>query len=193
MTDEQLMGRVNAGERDALAELFRRYERPMVNFFVRGFGHPTDAEDLTMETFLRVFRYADRFGDKGSFRAWLYCLALSVGRDWARRSRRRPEVTASSVEEAWVGATDGRRDRDPEAVAVRGAMARVVREAVLALPERERAALLLREYQQLTYEEIAVALGTSLSAVKMLLLRGRARLRKRLEPDQLDVLMEGCR
>jgi RNA polymerase sigma-70 factor (ECF subfamily) len=192
MTDEELMGRVNAGERDALAELFRRYERPLVNFFVRGFGHPTDAEDLTMETFLRVFRYADRFGDRGNFRAWLYCLALSVARDWARRSRRRPEVSASSVGEAWTSVRDTHRDRDPEAMAVRGTMTAVVREAVLGLPERERAALLLREYQQLNYEEISVALGTSVSAVKMLLLRGRSRLRKRLEPDELDVLMEGC-
>jgi RNA polymerase sigma-70 factor (ECF subfamily) len=192
MTDEQLMGCVNQGERDGLAELFRRYERPLVNFFLRGFGHPADAEDLVMETFLRVFRYADRFGDRGSFRAWLYCLALSVARDWARRRGRRPEITASSVAEEWARVEDDRRDGHPEAMAVRGALVGVVREAVQGLPERERAALLLREYQQLTYEEIAAALETSVGAVKMLLLRGRTRLRKRLEADHMADLMEVC-
>jgi RNA polymerase sigma-70 factor (ECF subfamily) len=192
MTDEQLMGRVNQGERDCLAELFRRYERPLVNFFLRGFGHPSDAEDLVMETFLRVFRYAERFGDSGSFRAWLYCLALNVARDWARRRGRRPEVTASSVSQEWERVEDDHREGDPEAVAARGALVGVVREAIRALPERERAALLLREYQQLSYDEISAALGTSVGSVKMLLLRGRTRLRKRLEADHLAGLMEVC-
>jgi RNA polymerase sigma-70 factor (ECF subfamily) len=192
MTDEQLMGRVNQGERDCLTELFRRYERPMLNFFMRGFGHPSDAEDLVMETFLRVFRYADRFGDRGSFRAWLYCLALSVARDWARRRGRRPEVTASSVSEEWEETQDDRRAGDPEAMAVRGALVGAVREAIHSLPERERAALVLREYQQLSYEEIGAALETSVGSVKMLLLRARTRLRKRLEGDRTVALMEVC-
>lgn len=193
MTDEQLMERVNHGERAALAELFRRHERPLFSFFLRGFGHPEDAEDLAMETLLRVFRYADRFRGRGSFRAWLYCIALSVARDWSRRRRRRPEVTASSVATEWASAEDDGPEARPEELALRGDLAAAVREAVRSLPEKERAALLLHEYQQLSYEEIATALGTSIGAVKMLLLRGRNRLRKRLEGGPMAELMEVCR
>src|SRR5262249_17052790 len=154
---------------------------PLFNFFLRGFGHPEDAEDLAMETLLRVFRYADRFQGHGSFRAWLYCIALSVARDWARRRRRRPEASASSVEAERAGVEDHGPGGRPEEMAVRGDLAGAVREAVRGLPEKERAALVLREYQQLSYEEISVALGASVGAVKMLLHRGRDRLRKRLQ------------
>jgi RNA polymerase sigma-70 factor (ECF subfamily) len=192
MNDEQLMERVNHGERAALAELFRRHERPLFNFFLRGFGHPEDAEDLAMETLLRVFRYADRFRGPGSFRAWLYCIALSVARDWSRRRRRRPEVTASSVATEWASVEDDGPEGRPEEMAVRGDLAGTVREAVRGLPEKERTALVLREYQQLSYEEIGAALGTSVGAVKMLLHRGRDRLRKRLEAGPLAELMEVC-
>jgi RNA polymerase sigma-70 factor, ECF subfamily len=192
MTDEQLMERANHGERAALAELFRRYERPLFNFFLRGFGHPEDAEDLAMETLLRVFRSADRFRREGSFRVWLYCIALSVARDWARRRGRRPEVTASSVSAEWAGAEDDRPEGRPEEMAVRGDLAGAVREALRSLPEKERAALLLREYQQFSYEEIGAALGTSIGAVKMLLFRGRSRLRRRLEAGYLAEWMVAC-
>jgi RNA polymerase sigma-70 factor (ECF subfamily) len=192
MTDEQLMERVKHGERTALAELFRRHERPLFNFFRRGFGHPEDAEDLAMETLLRVFRNADRFRSGGSFRAWLYCIAVSVARDWSRRRGRRPEVSASSVAEEWAGAEDDRPEGRPEEMAVRGDLAGAVRDALRTLPEKERAALLLREYQQLSYEEIGAALGASLGSVKMLLLRGRRRLRRHLEADYLAEGRELC-
>jgi len=192
MTDEQLMERVNGGDREALSELFHRHQKPLYNFFLRGFGHPQDAEDLAMETLLRVFRHGDHFQGGGSFKAWLYRLALNVSRDRGRRVRRRPEVTASSMEEQWAALEDEREEQQPEAMALRTSFASTVRAAVRELPEKERAALLLREYQQLSYAEIGAALGASLPAVKMLLVRARGRVKKRLEAGRLAETMEVC-
>jgi RNA polymerase sigma-70 factor (ECF subfamily) len=177
--DERLMQRVRAGEREALSALFHRHQKPLFNFFLRGCGHTEEAEDLAMETLVRVFQRAEQFRG-GSFKAWMYRMALNVLRDKARSSRRRPEVTASSVETTWALLEDGREEQRPEAMAMRAALAATVREAVHSLPERERTALVLREYQQLTYDEIAAALGASLPAVKMLIFRARERVRKRL-------------
>ena len=192
MNDEQLMERVNQGDREALADLFRRHQRPLYNFFMRGFGHPEDAEDLAMETLLRVFRHADHFRGRGSFKAWLYRLAINVAHDRRRRAGRRPEVTASSVEAKWAALEDERPDCQPEAMALRDDFRGEVRAAVRELPEKERAALLLREYQQLSYAEIGTVLGTSVPAVKMLLLRARGRVRKRLEAGRLMETREVC-
>lgn len=182
VSDEQLMRQAKEGDREALSALFSRYQGPLYNFFLRSCGRVDDAEDLAMETLLRVFRHAEHFSGTGSFRAWIYRLAVNVSHDRARRAKRRPEVLSSVVRERWLGIEDDRPERRPETMALRGDLAEAVRSAVYALPEKERTALLLREYQQLTYAEIALAMGVSLSAVKMLILRGRDRVRKRLEP-----------
>jgi RNA polymerase sigma-70 factor, ECF subfamily len=179
MSDEQLMERVVQDDREALAELFRRYQGPLYNFFLRSIGRPEDAEDLAMETLLRVFETAPRFRG-GSFRAWIYRLALNILRDRARRLRYRPECLASSIADAWSALEDQRQEGRPEEMALRGDLAARVRDAIRRLPEKERTALILREYQQLSYAEISTALEVSLPSVKMLLLRGREKVRKRL-------------
>lgn len=180
MDDERLIERVRGGDREALAELFERYQKPLYNFFLRACCAADDAEDLVMETLLRVHRHADRYTGRGSFRAWLYCLALNACRDRHRRSRRRPEIPASSVEAQWFQVEDPRAATQPELMAVRGSLAAEVRAAVRALPEKERQALVLREYQQLSCAEISEALQTSLPAAKMLLHRARTRLKRQL-------------
>lgn len=190
MTDEQLVRKAGEGDREALAELFARYQQPLFAFFTRSFAAPEDAEDLVMDTLLRVFRNAGQFRG-GSFRGWIYQLALNVGRDRLRRVRRRPELLASAVAEEWETVRETRIGGSPEASALRDEWAGGVRAALQALPEKERAALILREYQQLSYLEISVALGASLPCVKMLLLRGRKRLRASLEASPL--VREGSR
>ena len=191
MTDEELVRRAGTGDREALAELFERHQQPLFAFFTRSFAAPEDAEDLAMETLLRIFRHAGQFRG-GSFRGWMYQLALNVGRDRLRRTRRRPELLASAVEAEWEAVPEARAGNSPEIAALRDEWAGGVRAALQELPEKERAALVLREYQQLSYAEIAVALGTSLPCVKMLLLRGRKRLRARLEasPFLLEQMRE---
>jgi RNA polymerase sigma-70 factor (ECF subfamily) len=192
MTDEALMGRVRNGDREALGELFRRHQRPLYNFFMRSFGLVDEAEDLAMETLLRVFRHADHFRGTGSFKAWLYHLALNVARDRSRRVKRRPETLASAMEETWADIQDERPHQAPESMAIRDDFAVMVRAAVRELPEKERAALLLREYQQLSYEEISQSLRTTVPAVKMLLHRARGRVRRALEGSAALELMEVC-
>lgn len=184
MTDEELVQRAGEGDRASLSELFVRHQQPLFAFFVRGFAAPEDAEDLAMETLLRVFQNAGRFRG-GSFRGWMYQLALNVGRDRTRRARRRPELLASTVAAEWEAVPEARAAHSPETAVLRHEWAGDVRAALLHLSEKERAALVLREYQQLSYAEIAVALRTSLPCVKMLLLRGRKRLRARLEASPL--------
>src|SRR3954447_21361741 len=106
VSDEQLMQQAKRGDREALAGLFHRYQGPLYNFYLRSCGRADDAEDLAMETLLRVFRHAERFSGCGSFRAWMYRLAVNLSHDRPRVQRRRPEVLSSSVREAWLGLED---------------------------------------------------------------------------------------
>jgi RNA polymerase sigma-70 factor, ECF subfamily len=191
MTDEELIGRISAGDREALGELFRRHEKPLYNFFLRAGGTAQDAEDQAMETLLRVFRGAAGFRGGSSFRAWLYRIALNVARDRSRSARRRPELLASGLETLWTSLEDDRGSR-PESMALRSDLAAAVRAAVDALPERERNALLLREYQQLSMQEVGTVLGISEAAAKMLICRARKSVRRRLESRPVPDLLEVC-
>jgi RNA polymerase sigma factor (sigma-70 family) len=190
VTDEELIKLAADGDRDALAELFGRHQKPLFNFFLRGFGHCEEAEE-TMETFVRVFQNAARFRGH-SFRAWLYHIAMNALRDRCRKRTRRSEIPASAVSGEWSAVPDLRPDRHPEPVALRSSLVAAVREAVQGLPERERAAVLLAEFEDFSHQEVGVALGMSTAAVKVLLFRTRRRLRKRLEGTAAGGVVELC-
>jgi RNA polymerase sigma-70 factor, ECF subfamily len=163
-SDEQLMAAFSQGSTEAFSELFTRYKQPLFGFFRRRVADPSHAEELTQETFLAVLRAASRYEPRALFRTYLYSIGFKI----LRAHRRKAAFRA-----AFLGAAGS---REP---AVRNTTDAEVslRHAVGKLERTEREILLLREFEQLSYAEIAELLGLPVNTVRSRLFRARMALR----------------
>jgi RNA polymerase sigma-70 factor (ECF subfamily) len=151
-SDEELMGLVSSGDARALETLCARYERPLYQFLWRHLGG-RDVEDVHQETWLRVVRAAGRFDPRRRFSTWLFQIAVNLCRDWHRRPPPEPDARAGA---------DAAAD-DPSA---RTDAALDAHRLLAALPEPQRAAVLLRYYHDLPEDEVAEILGCPRGTVK---------------------------
>lgn len=181
--DLELMLRVRRGDAESFEVLLRRYHVPLVTFFVRMVRNQALAEDLAQEAFLRVYQARHRYQPEARFTTWLYRIATNL----ALNAIRDRKVAAAPVEfEDGEGQSETARIADQRPTAEQQMMetdrARIIREAVEALPEKQCAAVILHKYQNVDYRQISKVLGVSESAVKSLLFRAYESLRARLEP-----------
>ena len=177
-TDEQLVGQVIAGDRDAFALLVERYKRGIANFIGAGVRSSSDVADLTQETFLRAYAHLSTYNpDLGRFSTWLYHIARNVVRTFLGRSQRRP-VAAELGEDRTLenSLPDASADADPMGGVLRSEAEAEVRAALADLPERTRTVLALRYYDNMDYQSIATTMGLSLGNVKTLIHRGKLAL-----------------
>jgi len=193
-TDEELMARFQNGDSAAMEELFARYQKPLFNFFYRMVGRREIAEDQVQETFLKLCRFGNTFrGSDAKFTTWLYCVAGNQCRDHLRHSARRPETPMESIEDSHsddnMGIGSATSDSSVEDHVMRTELRATIEAAINTLPEKERTAIVLREYQGLEYKEIAESLGCPIGSVKVLIFRARQRLRDRLRDQIYDT---GC-
>jgi RNA polymerase sigma-70 factor (ECF subfamily) len=189
--DVRLMLRVRDDDAGAFAELMKRYEARLVRL-MHAIGPRHDiAEDLAQETFMRVFRARKSYEPGAKFSTWLFTIAGNVARNASRSLGRRHEVSE-------VDAPRGDQSlSSPQLLAstaldasglmpnrlVEGAeRAEIVRAAVSVLSERQRMALMLSRFENMSYVEIAETMGLSTKAVKSLLSRARVNLRELLQP-----------
>ncbi len=176
--DEQLVGQVIAGDRDAFALLVERYKRGIANFIGAGVRSSSDVADLTQETFLRAYAHLATYNpDLGRFSTWLYHIARNVVRTFLDRSQRRP-VAAELGEDRTLENTlpDASAEADPMGGVLRSEAEAEVRAALADLPERTRTVLALRYYDNMDYQSIATTMGLSLGNVKTLIHRGKLAL-----------------
>lgn len=183
--DADLMRRVQRGDREAFAALVEHYKQPIYNFILRTVRDDTEAEDLTQNTFVQVWKSAKRYRTTAKFSTWLYTIARNLAlNEIRRRSRHRADsLDASrpdSDEQPLHQIEDIDTLRPPEAI-VRQELFDKVEEAIRDLPENQRTALLLCREADVSYDEIAEILGVSLSATKSIIHRAREVLRTRLK------------
>lgn len=172
-TDSRLMERVAIGDRDAFAELYRRFGRPVLGMATRRLGDSGWAEDATQETFTAVWRAAPSYrAERGSVSAWLFTVARNTIVD---RARQRHEPAVGDVPE------EAARDAGPDALAEESWLAWRVHAALERLPERERVVLELAYWSGLSQAEIASYLDVPLGTVKTRTRTGLARLSGLLE------------
>lgn len=170
-TDEKLMLAFSHGSPEAFTELFRRYRQPIYAFFRRRVLDPAHAEELTQETFLALLRSATRYEPRALFRTYLYVIALKILRAHRRKAAFRATFLGqpNSIPEA--------AKQDPTEAAL------WVRRAVAKLDPVDREILLLREFEQLSYAEIADLLQLPVNTVRSRLFRARTALRQLLKPS----------
>ena len=186
-TDVQLMLDVKAGDEQSLEHLLRKYRTPLVNFLFRMVRDSAVAEDLAQEVFLRVYRARDQYAPSAKFTTWMFRIATNLALNSVRDNRhRRMEI---SMDQTIDTGEDEQRplevpDRAPtvEQEMVARCRAEMILKAIHALPEKQRAAVLLHKYQELDYDEIAGVLECSESALKSLLFRAYETLRVELAP-----------
>ncbi len=177
MDDQALLERARRGDRDAFGELVVRHQDGLYTMALRILGRPEDAADVVQETFLRAYDNLPRLrGD--SVRGWLYRVATNCSRDVQRRAVRKP---TSPMEDGGGNIVDLPDPQlGPDATAEARERVAVLREAVLSLPMEFRAAVVLRDVNDLTYEEISGALRVPLGTVKSRISRARGMLAERL-------------
>lgn len=183
--DTDFMLRVQREEPGAFAELMRRYEARVFGRLYRLLGDRQEAEDLTQDVFLRVYRARQHYRPRAKFATWLFCIVQNVARNAVRSRRRHP------CRRLGLHAVPGRDDRPaentlaarceaPSQPVERAELAAVVRAAVSTLAGRQRTALELFEFHDHTCPQIAAEMHMTAKAVKSMLYRARNQLRLRL-------------
>lgn len=182
-SDEELVAAFQAGDSSAFDALVGRWDRKIQGAIYRVVGGGEDSRDLCQEVFLKAYRALGGFKREARFSSWLYQIALNACRDRLRRRRGRTQVSLDDL-------ADGAREplqAGPSALDLVEArdLARAVQAAMATLPDDQREVIALKEYQGLTFVEIAEALDVPVSTVKTRLYRGLGLLRQQLERQGL--------
>jgi len=169
-----------AGDVDAFDALVAEHHVRVYNIAYRMLSDPDDAADACQETFVKAFRALPRLRDRSQFSSWVLRIAANCSRDTLRRRRRREEVpleeSASPTVDDHLDESAGHQDS-----------ARTVQRLLMGLPEKHRIVLVLRDIEDLSYEEMAQVLSCTVSSVKNRLHRARRIFRERLEPFMSEV------
>ena len=179
-TDEDLIFSFQQGEVEAFNEIVTRYKNPLFNFVCRLLGDPMFSEDIVQETFIRVYRNKHRYHRIAKFSTWIYTIASNLAKTELRRRKIKQffSISSKGTDEKDYDLPD--RSHDVEKDVDRLMKQETVLKEIDRLPSPFKEAVILRDIQDLSYEEISGILDVPLGTVKSRVNRGRARLQRRL-------------
>jgi RNA polymerase sigma-70 factor, ECF subfamily len=187
-TETQFIERLKRGEAAAFEMLVEKHSGEIYGLLYRLTENSEDARDLAQETFLRAFQSIDQFRGDADLRTWIYRIAINQARNrwrWWRRRRRDATVSLDSKngdgEQPLVETLRARDTETPEQTTLAHEREHALRLALQGIGRHYREAVILRDIEGFTYEEVSLALGISIGTVKSRLARGRKELRRRLE------------
>jgi RNA polymerase sigma-70 factor (ECF subfamily) len=181
---EDLMTRIAEGDDYAFEILVHRHQTSVLNLVYRFIGDRTKAQDLAQEVFLRVWQAANTYKPEAKFTTWIYRITANLCLNELKSSRRRKlfqflqfgEDQENTIEEVLVDASPS-----PEDLLLSREQSRRISDALQSLPENQRMALILKRYDDLSYQEIAKVIGCSVSAIESLLVRAKRSLQEKLK------------
>ena len=182
--DIRLMLRVRDDDAAAFAELVERFQHRLVAVMYHLVGNADEAEDLSQEVFLRVYRVRKKYRPKAKFSTWLFTIANNLALNALRDRKRRPVFPLEVQESSFSGMKESvapSRDQPPTHNLQQQELASIIRQALDGLNERQRVAIVLNKFEDMNYAEIAEVMGLSTKAVKSLLSRSRMKLREALQ------------
>lgn len=183
-TDQELVRRAQAGDRRAFDLLVLKYQQKVANLIGRYIRDPVEVLDVAQDAFLKAYRALDGFRGDSAFYTWLYRIAVNTVKNHLVAQGRRPpgdDLDADVAEQMDLGARL-RENATPERHLLTDEIARTVQQALDALPEDLRTAIVLRELEGLSYEEIATAMDCPIGTVRSRIFRAREAIDKRLRP-----------
>ena len=183
--DIRLMRLVAEGDTTAFEKLVERHQALVAGTVARMLSSNSDVEDIAQQVFVRVWKSAGRYVARAKFTTWLLKITRNLVFNEMRRAKRHPRVPVQIEPEAEEMPLKDEATATPDATLLQAELQSAIETAITLLPETQRMALVLRRYEELSYEEISDVLDLSVSAVKSLLFRARTELRARLR-DYLD-------
>ncbi len=188
MTQEQsdlaLVERVQRGERSAFDVLVLRYQQKVLKLVLRYIRDPMEAEDVAQEAFIKAFRAIGSFRGDSAFYTWIYRIAINTAKNALVASKRRPVNFGIDVQDPEQGDLEARLTdgETPEQLALTEEIRETVNHAMADLPEELRTAIVLREIDGLSYEEIAASMDCPVGTVRSRIFRAREAIDRRLRP-----------
>jgi RNA polymerase sigma-70 factor (ECF subfamily) len=184
ISSEELMARVAKGDEDAFEILVSRHQTSVLNLAYRFVGDRTQAKDLAQEVFIRVWQAAKTYKPEAKFKTWLYRIATNLCLNELKSARRKRWFSFNqSDEDSRVAIEERLADSAPSAedLLLEKERSRQISDALQSLPENQRMALILKRYDDVSYQEIAQIIGCSVPAVESLLVRAKRALQEKLK------------
>jgi RNA polymerase sigma-70 factor, ECF subfamily len=178
--DVRLMGLVAGGDMPAFEQLIERHQALVVGTAARMLGSNSDVEDIAQQVFIRVWKSAGRYRPRAKFTTWLLKITRNLVFNELRRTKRRAQLPLQPDPQGEEIPLSDDITAAPDASLLENELQHAIEDAITQLPETQRMALILRRYEDLSYEDIAEVLDLSVPAVKSLLFRARTELRSRL-------------
>ncbi|WP_169294105.1 RNA polymerase sigma factor RpoE [Advenella sp. EE-W14] len=183
--DAELVARVQKGDKRAFDLLVLKYQRKIMRLLARMLNNQAEIEDIAQETFIKAYRALPQFRGESAFYTWLYRIAINTARNWLSSNQRKMLVsdTFETKEGETFSQSDNLIDIDtPESRMVSSEIAQTVNKAIEELPEDLRTAIVLREIEGLSYEEIAQTMECPIGTVRSRIFRAREAIAARLKP-----------
>jgi RNA polymerase sigma-70 factor, ECF subfamily len=180
--DLRLMQRIKRGDMDAFSDLVETHQHRVIGTVARMLGDDNDAEDIAQQVFVRIWKNAARWEPTAKFTTWLYTILRNLVFNECRRRARHPTRSLDSLQddEDHPHQFEDGNVKSPDTVMLDVEMQDAIERAIQELPETQRMAVVLRRYQDVSYEEIAEILSLTVPAVKSVLFRARTELRNKL-------------
>ena len=184
LLDEQLVERVQRGDKNAFNLLVKKYQHKVVNLVARYVNNPGDVPDVAQEAFIKAYRALPTFRGESAFYTWLYRIAVNTAKNYLTSQGRRPPSSDVEADEAeYYGGGEALQEvATPENLALTDEIKRTVFAAIEALPEDLRTAITLREMEGLSYEEIAEIMDCPVGTVRSRIFRAWEAIDKKLQP-----------
>lgn len=184
LLDEQLVERVQRGDKNAFNLLVKKYQHKVVNLVARYVNNPGDVPDVAQEAFIKAYRALPTFRGESAFYTWLYRIAVNTAKNYLTSQGRRPPSSDVEADEAeYYGGGEALQEvATPENLALTDEIKRTVFATIEALPEDLRTAITLREMEGLSYEEIAEIMDCPVGTVRSRIFRAREAIDKKLQP-----------
>jgi RNA polymerase sigma-70 factor (ECF subfamily) len=178
--EAQIMADVAKGDLAAFRTIVELHHKPLISFIARFTGDRDSAEDVAQEVFLRVFKAAKDYKPQAKFRTWLFTIATNLCLNELRDNKNSPKLVDVSDLHEQEYPVIASAAFSPQKAAENAELSSAVRKAIQNLPENQRIAILLRQYNDFSYNEISKIMGLSTSAVESLIQRARQSLKKSL-------------
>lgn len=183
--DAELVARVQGGDKHAFDLLVLKYQRKIMRLLSRMIRDPAEIEDVAQEAFIKAYRALPQFRGDSAFYTWLYRIAINTARNWLASNSRRPSTPSSHENEdgETFDETDNLTDNTtPESELASRQIAQTVNKAIEDLPEDLRTAIVLREIEGMSYEDIAQSMNCPIGTVRSRIFRAREAVAAKLRP-----------
>jgi len=182
--DQLLVERVQKGEKRAFDLLIHKYQHRIVSLVSRYVSDPSEAQDVAQEAFIKAYRAIARFRGDSAFYTWLYRIAINTAKNWiVARNRRPPSSDIDATDAEQYGMSGNLKETStPENEMLRGEIEKTIYDTIAKLPADLRTAIMLREMEGMSYEEIATTMDCPIGTVRSRIFRAREAIDEKLKP-----------